>query len=126
MEDCICAWTPMEKNLQLQEKEKRIKIPYRELIGSLMYLTVSSRSDLAHSVSYLSRYLDKPSQQTRIAGKRILRYLKQTKARGLIFKKSKSRVLWAYSDADWAGDKNDRKSVSGSIIYYKQLVVSAH
>ena len=124
MEDCIGAWTPMEKNLQLQEKEEKIKVPYRELIGSLMYLTVTSRPDLAYSVSYLSRYLDKPSQQTWLAGKRILRYLKQTKARGLIFKKSKSKVLRAYSDADWAGDKNDRKSVSGSIIYYGQNPVT--
>ncbi|XP_045482187.1 secreted RxLR effector protein 161-like [Harmonia axyridis] len=91
--------------------------PYRKLVGSLMYLACTSRPDIMYSVSYLSRYLDKPNKELVTAGKRILRYLKSTADKGLVYKKGPEK-LEAYSDADWAGDRSDRKSTSGSLILY--------
>lgn len=119
MEECRGAQTPMEIqfNLLVEKNEEIIKVPYRELIGSLMYLTVTSRPDITFAVSYLSRYLDKPTTLLWTAGKRILRYLKETKGRRLIFRKSGDYNLYGYSDSDWGGDKTDRKSVSGAIIF---------
>lgn len=87
-----------------------------------MYLSVTTRpdiTDITYAVSFLSRYLDKPNEQLWTAGKRILRYLKGTKHEGLIFTKIKKNEvprLQCFSDADWASDKVDRKSVSGCTI----------
>lgn len=49
-----------------------IDVPYRQLIGGLMYLSTSTRPDITFSVSYLSRFLDKPTSETWQAGKRVL------------------------------------------------------
>lgn len=118
MQDCNGVKTPMEANLQISDDDRRIEVPFRELVGNLMYLTVTSRPDLAYPVGYLSRYLDRPTEQIWKAGKRVLRYLKETKDAGLIFKKSSGSALHGYSDADWAGDRKDRKSVSGSMLFH--------
>lgn len=99
--------------------------PYRQLIGDLMYLSTISRPDIAFSTSYLSRYLDKPSSNLWNAAKRVLRYLQGTKDMTLQFRKNNNDTeITAYSDADWAGDCEDRKSTSGQVIYYRGNLVS--
>lgn len=67
---------------------------------------------------FLSRCLDNPTEHTWKAGKRVLRYLNETKDYRLQFKRQENTDLIAYSDSDWAGDKADRKSTSGSIVYF--------
>lgn len=120
MSDCKGMKTPMEinYNIQIYDDEEILDVPYRELIGSLIYLTVTSRPDLTFAVSYLSRYLDKPTEQLWKASKRVIRYLKETKYKGLVFRRTTDNNLYGFSDADWAGDRNDRKSVSGGIILH--------
>ncbi|KAJ8736960.1 hypothetical protein PYW07_000231 [Mythimna separata] len=120
MSDCKGMKTPMEinYNLQISENEEVLDVPYRELIGSLIYLTVTSRPDLTFAVSYLSRYLDRPTEQLWKASKRVIRYLKETKDKGLVFRRTTDNNLYGFSDADWAGDRIDRKSVSGGIILH--------
>lgn len=120
MTDCKGIKTPMEiqYNIQVNENDEILDVPYRELIGCLIYLTVTSRPDLTFVVSYLSRYLDKPNESLWKAGKRVLHYLKETKDKGLVFKKIEDTNLYGYSDSDWAGDRSDRKSVSGGIILH--------
>lgn len=62
MEECRPISTPMEVNFQIGSDEEIVQnIPYRRLICSLMYLSIVSRPDITYSVSYLSRYLDKPT-----------------------------------------------------------------
>ncbi|XP_072377937.1 uncharacterized protein [Diabrotica undecimpunctata] len=82
-----------------------------------MYIATTSRPDIMFAVSYLSRVLDKPSQQTWKAGKRVLRYLKETQKFSLTYKK-KPWELVCYSDSDWASNKIDRKSITGCIVFY--------
>lgn len=66
----------------------------------------------------MSRFLDKPTQELWTAGKRILRYLKETQDQGLTYRKTGDYTrLYTYSDADWAADKVDRKSTSGCVIF---------
>lgn len=90
MTNCNGISRTMEINFNVtSETEVNVENQYRELIGSLLYLIITSRPDLTYSVSYLSRYLDKANTQTWKAGKRILIYLKETKEKGLIFKKCK-------------------------------------
>ena len=119
MTDCNGTSTPMETTLQITEGEPIIQVPYRKLIGSLMYIATTTRPDIMFCVSYLSRFLDKPTDKIWKAGKRILRYLQETKNLSIIYKKTtENEKIEAYSDADWAQSKIDRRSVSGSIIFY--------
>lgn len=85
-----------------------------------------TRPDITFSTAFLSKYLDKPTESLWKAGKRILRYLKETKDMELTYTKSNINNLSikAYSDSDWAGDVTDRKSVSGSVIYYGDNAIS--
>ncbi|XP_072377816.1 uncharacterized protein [Diabrotica undecimpunctata] len=117
MSDCKGAASPMETNFQIDNTLEVIDVPYRKLIGSLMYISTTSRPDIMFAVSYLSRVLDKPSQQTWKAGKRVLRYLKETQNFSLTYKK-KPWELVCYSDSDWASNKIDRKSITGCIVFY--------
>lgn len=122
MTDCKGVETPMETNFDKDSTENEVitlDMPYRELVGCLLYLSTSSRPDICFAVSVLSRFLDRPTISLWKAAKRVLRYLKQTKSKSLIYKRDSSRCcLIGYSDADWAGDRTDRKSVSGSAIYH--------
>ncbi|CAB0015179.1 unnamed protein product, partial [Nesidiocoris tenuis] len=117
MTECNPIATPMEVNFADTGEQLSYDVPYRKLICSLMYLAITSRPDLSFSVSYLSRTLDKPSVPTWKAAKRILRYLKKTRDFSLIFGKDSKHIV-GYSDADWAGDRSSRKSVSGFVAFY--------
>eukprot|EP00257_Ricinus_communis_P019919 XP_015579038.1 uncharacterized protein LOC107261802 [Ricinus communis] len=85
---------------------------YRSLIGWLMYLIVT-RSDIAHAVSLLSRYLHCASEIHFQAAKRILRYVKGTVSYGVKFLQVKNFNLCGYNDSDWAGSVDDMRSTSG-------------
>ncbi|RVE40811.1 hypothetical protein evm_014540 [Chilo suppressalis] len=127
MQECKTSKTPMEVNynINITSDADVINVPFKELIGSLLYISTNSRPDITYAVSYLSRYLDRPTQDAWKAGKRILRYLKGTLEKGLLYTKTEdSSKLQAYSDADWAADKTDRKSTSGCVIYHGDNPVS--
>ena len=98
---------------------------YRQAVGSLNYLAVSTRPDLAFSISRLSRYLDNPSSQHEVALKRVFRYLNGTIGHGLTFQARESEpFVYGYSDADWAGDVETRKSTSGYAFFVAGGLVS--
>ena len=86
--------------------------------------------DIAHAVNILSRYLSNPGKRHWYAAKRVLRYLKGTKTVGLDFGKpnydlSKQKLtITAYSDADYAGDLDERLSTSGYVVLINDNVVS--
>ena len=63
----------------------------------------------------MAKFSSKPTQKHWTSVKRVFRYLKGTTDYGLLFKKGKSEECIGYSDADWAGDHDDRKSMSGYI-----------
>ena len=94
----------------------RSNFPYREAIGSLVYLATQTRPDIAHAVSVLSRYSNNPSQAHINAVKRIFRYLSGTRNRGITL--GNSLNLIAFSDSDWAGDLDSRRSTTGYVISY--------
>ena len=96
---------------------------YKQIIGSLMYLT-STRPDLVYSVSLISRYMSRPTELHLQAAKRILRYLKGTFDYGIMYKRMSTNDLIAYTDSDYAGDLNDRKSTSGYVFLLSSGAVS--
>ena len=106
------------------ESEIVTNVPYRELVGALMWLSVSTRPDIAFAVSSVSRYLDRPTKEHWNAAKRILRYVKGTKDAKLSYICCGSPVFIAYSDADWAGDVPTRKSTSGYVCFLNGTPIS--
>jgi hypothetical protein len=88
------------------------EVNYAELVGSLLYLTTNTRPDVAYAVGVLSRFMSKPMDKHWTAAKRVLRYLAGTHTLGLFYSKDQ-RGVSAYSDADFAGDIDQRKSTSG-------------
>ncbi|KAJ8887735.1 hypothetical protein PR048_013953 [Dryococelus australis] len=95
-----------------------VNVPFRQLVGCLMYLCKVSRPGIMFTTSYLSRFLDRPTNCLWNTAKQILRYLSLTKNHGLVFKQHQQEKLVAYTDADWAGDKEYKKSTSSSEVFY--------
>jgi len=124
MKECKPVSTPFIPGLKLtrgneriadDEKNKLEGVPYRELIGSLIYLSNTSRPDLAFAAGVLSRFSVNPRKEHWQAAKHVLRYLKQTKDLGISFYKT-HESLKAFVDADWAGDTDSRRSHSGNTL----------
>ena len=93
--------------------------PYQEIVGSLLYLATHSRPDIAQAVSVVAQYATNFREIHCTAVKRIFKYLRQTTNFSLCYSyvPTGNHVLLAYTDADYAGDLNDRKSRSGSILF---------
>ncbi|KXJ62357.1 hypothetical protein RP20_CCG018720 [Aedes albopictus] len=118
MSDCKPISTPLEHRLKLPKgiEEKRITKPYRELVGCLTYAAMTTRPDLAAAVNFLSQFQSCPNEIHWVHLRRVLRYLKGTVTVGLVYRRgSDAAAVEVYSDADWANDQFDRRSVSGCI-----------
>jgi hypothetical protein len=133
MLECKPMSTPMDNTHALsikmspateEARREMLHIPYREAVGSLMYLAVSSRPDIATAVNIVSRYLNNPGQGHWTAVKRILRYLRGTPDLKLTLGGESKLVLNAYADADWGGCLDQRKSTTGYIIRLGKSVIS--
>jgi hypothetical protein len=111
--------TPMELGTKLSKFEGGERVDaskYRSLVGSLRYLTCT-RPDISYSVGVVSRFMEEPKHAHWKAMKRILRYIKGTVSLGLFYSESSEFKLKGYSDSDWCGDVDDRKSTSGFVFY---------
>ena len=89
-----------------------------------MYAAIATRPDLSLAVGMLSQYMQNPSNEHWVGIKRILRYIKGTLNYGLKFTYSDKFVLQGYSDADWAGEVETRKSTSGYVFLLGNCCVS--
>jgi hypothetical protein len=96
---------------------------YKQIVGSLMYL-LATRPDLAYSVCLIARFMEKPTETHLIAAKRILRYLKGTESLGILYKRGIKQALQGWTDSDYAGDVEDRKSTSGYVYSYGSSAIS--
>ncbi|KAL0458466.1 UNVERIFIED_CONTAM: Retrovirus-related Pol polyprotein from transposon TNT 1-94 [Sesamum latifolium] len=98
------------------EKEKMKNVPYSNAIGSVMYLMVSTRPDIAYSVSCLSRFMSNPGSSHWEALKWLLRYLKGSVNNGIKFSKcSQGANLVGYVDSNYANDRDSRKSTTSYV-----------
>ncbi|KAG5521631.1 hypothetical protein RHGRI_034005 [Rhododendron griersonianum] len=96
---------------------------YRQLVGSLVYLTVT-RPDIAYVVHIVSQFMSAPRSAHFQAVLRILRYFKGTLFHGLYYSAHSSLELCAYSDADWAGDPTDRRSTTCYYFFLGDSLIS--
>ncbi|CAM8990757.1 unnamed protein product [Rhodiola kirilowii] len=82
---------------------------YRSMIESLLYLT-ASRPDICHAVGVCARYQANPKESHLLQVKRIIKYVSGTADYGLWYTRDTSGCIVGYSDADWAGNVEDRKT----------------
>ena len=100
---------PQDKDL---DKPAPLGTPYRELVGSLLYL-FATRPDICVAVIKLSMHLEKPSVRHWMQAKRALRYLVGTINKVVEYPKNIPNLhIWAHTDSDWAGCKTIRRSTS--------------
>lgn len=115
MKDCNPVTTLTEFGLKLNKDHEGKKVEsslYKQIVGSLMYLT-ATRPYIMHSISLISRYMENQTEMYLLAAKRIFGYLQGTKDFGLFFKKGKRLELFGFSDS--AGDQDDRRSTLGYV-----------
>lgn len=125
MQECNHVKTPMEKGAAIPMQSINTTQPYRELLGSLMYIMLCVRPDICYAVGYMGRHQKNPSDLHWQALKRIVRYLKGTSSTKLLFVRSEdTKQLTGFADADWASDPADRKSVSGYVFQVYGCTVS--
>ncbi|XP_039034920.1 secreted RxLR effector protein 161-like [Hibiscus syriacus] len=91
---------------------------YRSVVGALQYI-FHTRPDISFAVNKAAQFLQEPTEVHWLAFKRILRYLRGTLETGLWFpaQAQKLMTLNAFSDSDWGGDVDDRRSISGYCVY---------
>jgi hypothetical protein len=117
MSDCAPVSTPIDTSPLPENGPEYIcpstlKNEYQRMIGSLMYIMLGTRGDIAYAVSAASRHLTNPGPQHLKLGHRILRYLKGTKSLSLTYK-GPLQMLRGFTDADWAGCRQTRRSTAG-------------
>lgn len=128
MSDCKPVSTPLSTSEKLSLHEGTLLgsndgTQYRSIVGALQYLTLT-RPDIAFPVNKVCQFLHAPTTVHWMAVKRILRYIKHCTRLGLKIYKSSSTLVSAFSDADWAGSIDDRKSTGGFAVFLGSNIVS--
>ena len=125
MSECNPVKHPIAAKPEAKEGEKDADSTlYRAIVGSCMYLMVCCRPDIALAMSMLSRHLNNPKSTHMEAAKRLLRYLKGTKSKGLNIDAKGQLILNGYSDASHGDCSTTRKSTGGWFIRIGTSVVA--
>ena len=106
------------------EKAQMKNVPYASALGSIMYAQVCTRPDIAFATGLLGRYQSNPGHDHWVAAKKVMRYLKRTKDYMLIYKHVQDLQLVGYSDSDFAGCQDEKKSTTGYIFKLARGAVS--
>ena len=126
LQDSSPVNTPLEVNTKYRRDEGDLLADptlYRRLVGSLNYLTIT-RPDISFAVQQVSQFMQTPRHLHLAAVRRIIRYLLGSSSRGLFFPAGSSLQLVAYSDADWAGCPDTRRSVTGWCLFLGNSLIS--
>jgi hypothetical protein len=118
--------TPMASSTNLSAYEEETfsdHTLFRSTVGALQYLSIT-RPDIAFAVNKLSQFMHKSTQPHWQSLKRLLRYLKSTIQFGLHIYRSSCSTLQTYSDADWANNKDDRRSTGSFCIFLGKNLIS--
>jgi hypothetical protein len=125
MEDANIVATPAEEKRLEEGTEVLDNVPYRELVGGLLYASGWTRPDITYATGQVSKFMSKPIKEHWTAAKRILRYLKGAMAMQIKYgRHDEGLELVGYADSDWTGDTSDRKSTSGYMFMLEGGLVS--
>eukprot|EP00253_Pinus_taeda_P006028 PITA_06028 len=117
MEDCKPAPSPFQFGVKLSVTCTSLEVDttlYCQLVGKLLYIT-HTRPDLSFVVGLISRFMQTPHESHWKADKIILRYVRGTIQFGIHYSAEASPLLVGFTDSDWAGDPDDRKSTGGYV-----------
>ena len=126
MMDCRPMSTPLVTNwrkIDASDSKTVDPIVYRQLIESLMYL-VNTRRDIRFVVNSLSQFMVDPRRVHWIVVKHVLRYLGGIMEYELLYERSGRVTLVGFTDVDWAGCAEDRKSTSGCCFSIGSSIIS--
>lgn len=122
MTDCAPNKLPLAPGIRISksdcpkagssEAEEMKAIPYRSVVGSLSWVAITCRPDIAYAVTSLAKVQANPAKTHWTAAKGVLRYLAGTKDFGITYRGGGSALL-THADADWAGDRDERRSTTG-------------
>ena len=117
LNDANPVQVPMDTNTKLVKDDGYSKEVdsslYKSIVGSLLYISLATRPDIAFAVSQCAKFSQKPTTAHLTAIKKVLRYLKGSMDYGLHYQIYPDQEIHGFSDADFAGDLDDRKSTSG-------------
>ena len=132
--DANPVYVPMDKSLNLFENNgspPHTNVQnYISLVGSLLYISIASRPDIAYAASVLSRFNHKPSRNHWLAAIKVLRYLKTTRNFGLVYGNNKPQEtnnklqVISYCDSEWAQDEDNSLSAYGDVFKLNGAAVS--
>ena len=110
-EDCPLPGTPEMVEMGI--------VPYREVVGGLMYLACSTRADISHAVGEVARFVSNPGLAHWKAVKQICKYLIGTSDFGLHYDGKQSDIdqVYGFSDADWGNNIDNRRSKTGYTVF---------
>jgi hypothetical protein len=128
MLSCKSASTPLSYSTKISAQVGERLSPedatrYRSIVGALQYLTLT-HPDISFAVNKVCQYLHSPTSVHWMAVKRILRFLKHTMDSAFLIWRSQSTLVSAFSDVDWAGCTDDRKSTSGFVVFLGPNLIS--
>lgn len=128
MEKCKSTSTPLVTTESLSRETGALlgtddSFRYRSVVGALQYLTLT-RPDISFVVNKVCQFLSQPTEVHWEAVKRILRYIKGTLDTGLQIRKSMSTGVSIFTDADWAGCVDDRRSTGGFAVFVGPNLIS--
>ena len=133
MHSAKSASTPLPINTRLSrrdcptsgpEGEIMKSVPYAPAVGSLMYAMVATRPDIAHAVGVVSRFMHNPGRSHWNAVKHVFRYLAGTQDLGILFGPNDNSGVVGYTDSDFAGCVDSRKSTTGYCFKFGNGVIS--
>ncbi|KAJ9541276.1 hypothetical protein OSB04_027782 [Centaurea solstitialis] len=127
MTSCHASSTPVDTKSKLSSTSGTLladgRTHYRQLAGALQYLTFT-RPDISYAVQQVCMHMHSPRSSHMNALKRILRYIKGTLSHGLYLHRLPVKYLLSYTDADWAGCPDTRRSTSGYCVYLGDNLLS--
>lgn len=98
--------------------------PYREAVGSLMYLAVGTRPDISFALDRASRSLCQPKESDLAPVTHIFKYLRGTITYGIVYERKLKFSLECFSDSDYAGCPITRRSTSGFVLNFGSGAIS--
>lgn len=125
MIECNAVVNPIVPGCRLtqDEGEPVNETMFKQLVGCLMYITTTIPY-IQFVVSFISRFMAKPTETHMATAKRVMRYIQGTLDYGIWYKKGGKGKMEIYTDSDFAGDLTDRKSTSGNVILWHGAAVS--
>lgn len=129
MLDCKPVSTPLATSKEVYQDDEPFSQPmeYRMLAGGLQYLTLT-RPDITFAVNLICQFMHEPRRCHMEALKRILRYVKGTLHHGIQLHRMQTEMgvstIMAYSDADWAGNPNTRRSTTGFCVFFGPSLIA--